>query len=42
MLKYAIGEVPHDQSTLTVSKDYKTHTIVYFFYAKKNYKILSC
>jgi len=34
-LKYAIGEVPHDQSTLTVSRDYKTRTIVDFFYEKK-------
>jgi diguanylate cyclase (GGDEF)-like protein len=35
MLKYAIGEVPHDQSTLTVTKDYKTRTVVDFFYEKK-------
>lgn len=35
MLKYVIGEVPHDQSTLTVNKDYKTRTVVDFFYEKK-------
>jgi len=36
MLKYAIGEVPHDQSTLTVTKDYKTRRVVDFFYERKS------
>jgi diguanylate cyclase (GGDEF)-like protein len=35
MLKYIIGEVPHDKSTLTVTKDYKTRTVVDFFYERK-------
>ena len=35
MLKYVVGEVPHEKSALTVSKDYKTRTVVDFFYEKK-------